>query len=62
MNKPERNSLVVAIIFLVVGVVSLLWLMVFVYQRVNEANFCKYTRLDQMSQADYQFCLSREFK
>ena len=64
MNKPERNSLIAITVAMTLATVILIafvsWLLLAV-QTINDVEVCQQP-LDQLKQADYQFCLQRDLK
>lgn len=60
MNKAEKNSLAVAVIAIIVLILFGGWL-ILTLQKLNDDVVCQQP-LDQLSRADYQFCLSKELR
>lgn len=58
MNRVEKNSIAVAVIAIIVLIGFAGWLLLTI-QTINDDMVCKTVPLDQLSQADYQFCVQR---
>ena len=53
---------ILLIIGLILAAIYVFFVSISFIQIAGEREKCKHTPLDQMSRADYQYCLSREFR
>lgn len=58
MNRVEKNSMMAVVIAIIVLIGFIGWLFVKL-QTLNDTAICRKTPLDQMEQADYQYCVSQ---